>query len=74
MYHISLVIRLSFSFQSNPKNLAPSYKMDLDGPRSLGLFRKGKTCIIIGKLHSTESVICSHSREGKPLLKVKYIL
>ena len=30
-----------FSFQNNPKNLDPSYKMDL---KSLGLFRKSKTC------------------------------
>ena len=29
-YRISLVIRQSFSFQNNPKNLDPSYKMDLD--------------------------------------------
>ena len=28
--HISLVIRQSFSFQNNPKNLDPSYKMNLD--------------------------------------------
>ena len=30
MYHISSVIRQSFSFQNNPKDLDPSYKMDLD--------------------------------------------
>ena len=30
LYHISLAIRWSFSFQNNPKNLDPSYKMDLD--------------------------------------------
>ena len=29
-YPISLVIRQSFSFQINPKNLDPSYKVDLD--------------------------------------------
>ena len=30
-YHISLVIRQSyFSFPNNPKNLDPSFKMDLD--------------------------------------------
>ena len=28
-YHISSIIRQSFSFQNNPKNLDPSYKMDL---------------------------------------------
>ena len=31
VYRISSVIRQSFfSFQNNPKNLDPSYKMDLD--------------------------------------------
>ena len=29
-YHIYLVVRLDFSFQNNPKNLHPSYKMDVD--------------------------------------------
>ena len=29
-YHISPVIRQSFSFQNNQKNLDPSYKLDLD--------------------------------------------
>ena len=30
-YHISSVIRqIIFSFQNNPKNLDPSYKMDMD--------------------------------------------
>ena len=36
----------------------------LDGSRSLKLFRKSKTCII-AKIHWTDSVICSDSREGK---------
>ena len=52
--------RRSSSFQNNPKNLDPSYKMDLP----LGLIRKGKTCIT-AKFHRTDLVICSHSREGK---------
>ena len=30
----------------------------------MGLFRKGKTCII-AKFHRTDLVICSHSRERK---------
>ena len=30
------------------------------------MFQKGKTCII-AKLHRTDVVICSHSREGKTL-------
>ena len=36
LYRISLVIRQSFSFQNNPKNLDPSYKMDLDFGDCLG--------------------------------------
>ena len=32
----------------------------------MGLFRKGKTCII-AKFHGTDLVICSHSRERKTL-------
>ena len=31
----------------------------------MGLFRKGNTPII-AKLHRTDQVICSHSRERKP--------
>ena len=45
-----------FSFQNSPKNLDPSYKMDLDYLHSLR---------IIAKLHRTDVVICSHSREEK---------
>ena len=40
IYHISLVARWIFSFQNNPKNLDPSYNMDLY--IALELFRKGK--------------------------------
>ena len=40
-------------------DLDPSYK---DGSRSLGMFRKGKTCNT-AKFHGTDFVICSHSRE-----------
>ena len=35
-----------------------------DGSRSLGLFRKRKACTIT-KFHRTNSVICSHPKEGK---------
>ena len=42
-YCISLVLRQSFSFQNNPKTLRSVLQ---DGTRLLGLFRKGKTCII----------------------------
>ena len=34
-----------------------------DGSRSLGLFRKGKICII-AKFYRTDLVICSHFRGG----------
>ena len=50
-----------FSSKTILKNLDPSYKMDLD---LLGLFRKGKTCIM-AKFHKTDLAICSHSREEK---------
>ena len=55
MYRISSVIRqrFFFPFQNNSKNLDPSYKMESS---SLGLFRKGKTCII-AKFHRTDLVI-----------------
>ena len=46
-----------FSFQNNPKNLDPSYKNCLE------LFRKDKTRIT-AKLHRTDLIICTHSREG----------
>ena len=53
-----------FSFKNNPKNLDPSYKIDLDlwDCRSLGLFRKGKTRII-SKFDRADLVICCHSGE-----------
>ena len=58
-YHISWVIRQSFFLPKQfpipsktiPKNLDPSYKMDLD---LLGLFRKGKTCFIAKKTHGID--------------------
>ena len=37
-----------------------------NGSRSLGLFRKGKTCII-AKFHKTDLGICSHLEAGKTL-------
>ena len=36
----------------------------IDGSGSVGLFRKGKTHIIV-KFHRTDLLTCSHSREGK---------
>ena len=62
---ISLFIRQFFSFQNNPKNLVPSYKMDLDLWDFFGRIK------LIVKFHRTDSVICSHSREEKP---TSYIL
>ena len=63
MYRISLVVRQSFSFQKNPKNLDLSYKMDID---LLRLFWKSKARII-AKFQRTDLVFCSHSRQGKNL-------
>ena len=53
-----------FLLKKIPKNLDPSYKMDLD---LWDLFRKGKTRIL-AKFHRTDLAICSGSREGKPIL------
>ena len=53
-YHISSVIRRSFfSFQSNPSDLDPSCKMDLD------------LWDCLAKFHGTDLVILSHSRGAK---------
>ena len=43
-------MQCNISFQNNPKDLDPSYKMDLD---FLGLFSKGKIGII-AKFHRTD--------------------
>ena len=59
-------LRQIFSFQYNSKNL------DLSQNRSgsLGLFRKGKSCII-ANFHRIELVICSHSKGGKTRLSAE---
>ena len=57
-YHISSVIRPSVFL---PKQSQKARSVLLEGSRSLELFRKGKTGIIV-KLRSTDLVICSHSR------------
>ena len=57
-----------FVLPKHSKNLDPS----CDGSRSLGLFRKRKTCII-AKFHGTDLVICSHSREAKTRLTAEWI-
>ena len=49
-----------------PKQSQKSRSILLDGSRSLGLFRKGKTSII-AKLHRADLVICSHARERNTL-------
>ena len=51
-----------FSFQNNPKNLDPSYKMDLNHWDCLGRVK-----LILTKCQRTDLVICSNSREGKTL-------
>ena len=57
-----------FSFQDGvfflPKQSQKSRSILQDGSRSLGLFRKGKARIT-AKLHRTDLIICTHSREGK---------
>ena len=50
-----------FPFQNNPKDLDPSYKMDLDLWDCLGSVKTR----ITAKFHMTDLVIFSHSREGK---------
>ena len=73
-YCIFSVIKWPFFLPKQSKNLDLSYKkppntLDLfleDRSRSSGLFRKGKTCIT-AKFHRTDLIICSHSRERKPL-------
>ena len=54
-YRISSLIRRCFS---------PS--KTIQKSRSLGLFRKGKTRLT-AKLHRTDLIICTHSREGNTL-------
>ena len=57
-----------FSFQNNPKDLDPSYKMDLDLWDCLGGMK------LIAKFHRTDLVICSHTREGRTcLISNKYV-
>ena len=53
-------MKIFFFFQNNPKNLDPSYKMDLDLWDCLGRVK-------LAKFHTTDLVICSHSMEGKTL-------
>ena len=62
-YHICSVIRQSFSFLNNPKNLDPSYKMGLDLWNYLGRVKPILQQNVIG----TDLVICSHFRGGKTL-------
>ena len=63
IYRISLGIRRSFFLRKQPQK---SRSVFLDGSRSLGLFRKGAAGVT-AKFHRTDFVICSHSRERKPL-------
>ena len=49
-----------------PKQSQKSISILEDGSRSLGMIRKGKTCIT-AIFYSTDLVICSHSRERKTL-------
>ena len=56
--------RIIFSFQNNPRNLDPSYKMDLD---LWDCFRKGKTRII-AKFHMTVQLFVVIQERVKPCL------
>ena len=47
-------------FQNNPKDLDPSYKMDLGLSDSFGRVK-----LILAKFHRADFVLCSHSGEGK---------
>ena len=49
-----------FSIQNNPKNLDTSY-----GSRFLGLFRKGKTCVI-AKFYRTDLITVKPVLRGHP--------
>ena len=60
-YRISSLIRQCFSFQNNHKNLDPSYKRDLDLWDCLERVK----LVLQQKLHRTDLIICTHSREGK---------
>ena len=53
IYPISSIIRQSFSFQNNPKDLDPSCKMDLDLWDCLVRVKIG----IVAKFHRTDLVI-----------------
>ena len=63
-YHIFSVIRKSFFIPKNPKNLDPSYKMDIDLWDCLGRVKSH----IIAKFYRTDLVICSLSSEERPRL------
>ena len=56
----SIGYKTFFLFLNNPKNLDPSYKMDLGLWDCLGRVK------LITKFHRCCYVICSHSSEGKP--------
>ena len=66
-YRIASFIRwIFFPSKTIQKNLDLSCKMDLDLWECLWRVK------LITKFHRTDSVICSHSREGKPCLIAKH--
>ena len=75
--NIGLVVLRLFSFQSNPKNLDPSSKMDLDlwdclrRVKLVSIAKFHRTGLVICRtglvICRTGLVICSHSNEGKNL-------
>ena len=64
----SVFIYLLYFFGYRTKFLLPKHPKNLDRSSYFGVFRNGKTHVI-AKLHRTDVVISSHSRErGKPCL------
>ena len=53
-----------YKTELSPKNLVPSYKMDLDLCAWLGRI---KLILFVANVHTTDLVNCSHSRQGKTL-------
>ena len=65
---VAMKIPYFFSYKTEffflPEQSQKSRSLLYDGSRSLGLFRKGKTCVI-AKFQRDDLVICRHSGERK---------
>ena len=60
------IVKYDYMFVALHKYFGNSFMAIECRSRYFGLFRKGEN-YIIAKLHRTDLVICSHSREGKSL-------